>query len=106
MYLLQATTLGLLTVWDTRFLQPVLTWQHPLHQPIQALGLATAPASRLGLAAVGGGGGKGRGVGQGGGGGYSVRGGVPLVYVSAGGNEVGLWDLEQGTCHQVGGGGD
>ena len=29
------------------------------------------------------------------------RGASPLVYVAAGGNEVGLWDIQEGKCHQV-----
>lgn len=27
--------------------------------------------------------------------------GVPLVYIAAGQNEVGLWDVLDGNCHQV-----
>ncbi len=26
---------------------------------------------------------------------------MPLVYVAAGPHEIGLWDVEQGKCHQV-----
>ena len=31
------------------------------------------------------------------------EGACPLVYVAAGPHEVGLWDIEEGKCHQVGG---
>ena len=30
------------------------------------------------------------------------EGACPLVYVAAGPHEVGLWDIEEGKCHQVG----
>ncbi len=26
---------------------------------------------------------------------------MPLVYVAAGPQEIGVWDVEQGQCHQV-----
>lgn len=29
------------------------------------------------------------------------QGASPLVYVAASGNEVGLWDIQEGQCHQV-----
>ena len=29
------------------------------------------------------------------------RGSSPLVYIAAGANEVGLWDIQEGKCHQV-----
>ena len=52
---------------------------------IDGISVAAAPPSRLGL---------GSGCGNG-----------PLVYAAAGRNEVGLWDVATGTCHQVRGGG-
>jgi phosphoinositide-3-kinase regulatory subunit 4 len=49
--------------------------------PIEALAPAVAPAARLGLQES------------------SLT--TPLMYVAAGPQEVGLWDIEQGKCHQV-----
>ncbi len=49
--------------------------------PVEALAPALATPARLGLQES------------------SIA--VPLVYVAAGPQEVGLWDIEQGKCHQV-----
>lgn len=49
--------------------------------PIEALAPALAPPPRLGLQES------------------SLT--MPLVYVAAGPHEIGLWDVEQGKCHQV-----
>lgn len=49
--------------------------------PVDALSTAIAPADWLGAR------------------GHSGSG--PLVYVLSGGNEVGLWDVEEGRCRQV-----
>ena len=65
-----------------RFQIPLTQWDHPLGQPIEALAPAIAPVGHLGLR----GGGKGS---------------SPLVYIAAGGHEIGLWDIEEGNCHQV-----
>jgi len=51
---------------------------------IDAMSLAAAAPSRLGLSP-----------------GSLPRPGVPLVYVAAGLQEVGLWDVLDGQCHQV-----
>jgi hypothetical protein len=67
---------------------PVLTWRHPLQRGVDALALATGAPGRLGL--------------QLGASGARLRPGTGLVYIAAGQQEVGLWDLEQGACHQVG----
>jgi hypothetical protein len=84
----QATSCGWLTLWDTRFLVPVLTWRHPLQRGVDALAIAPGPPGRLGL--------------QLGASGARLRPGTGLVYIAAGQQEIGLWDLEQGACHQVG----
>ena len=65
-----------------RFQIPLTQWDHPSGQPVEALAPAVAPVGHLGLR----GGGKGS---------------SPLVYIAAGGQEVGLWDIEEGKCHQV-----
>lgn len=65
-----------------RFQLPLTQWDHPSGQPVEALAPAVAPVGHLGLR----GGGKGS---------------SPLVYIAAGGHEVGLWDIEEGKCHQV-----
>ncbi len=65
-----------------RFQIPLTQWAHPLGQPVEALAPAVAPVGHLGL--------------RGGG-----RGSSPLVYIAAGRHEVGLWDVEEGKCHQV-----
>ena len=49
--------------------------------PIEALAPALAPPVRLGVQES------------------SLA--APLVYAAAGPHEVGLWDVEQGRCHQV-----
>jgi hypothetical protein len=57
---------------------------HPRAQAgIDALAPATAGPAKLGLR------------------GLQLAGGAPLVYVAAGQNEVGLWDLVDCRCHQV-----
>lgn len=66
-----------------RFQIPLTQWDHPSRQPVEALAPAVAPVGHLGLR----GGGKGS---------------SPLVYIAAGSHEVGLWDVEEGKCHQVG----
>ncbi len=81
-WLLTGTSRGHLTLWDMRFQIPLTQWAHPLGQPVEALAPAVAPVGHLGL--------------RGGG-----RGSSPLVYIAAGGHEVGLWDVEEGKCHQV-----
>ena len=82
LWLLTGTSRGHLTLWDMRFQIPLTQWAHPLGQPVEALAPAVAPVGHLGL--------------RGGG-----RGSSPLVYIAAGGHEVGLWDVEEGKCHQV-----
>jgi len=81
-WLLTGTSRGHLTLWDMRFQIPLTQWAHPLGQPVEALAPAVAPVGHLGL--------------RGGG-----RGSSPLVYIAAGRHEVGLWDVEEGKCHQV-----
>lgn len=81
-WLLTGTSRGHLTLWDLRFQLPLTQWDHPSGQPVEALAPAVAPVGHLGLR----GGGKGS---------------SPLVYIAAGGHEVGLWDIEEGKCHQV-----
>ncbi|GMH35843.1 hypothetical protein BSKO_03711 [Bryopsis sp. KO-2023] len=80
-WLLTGSSRGYLALWDVRFRLQVNGWRHPLGQPIDALASATASANMLGV------------------GDYSGVG--PLVYVVSGGNEVGLWDVEEGRCRQV-----
>eukprot|EP00873_Tetraselmis_striata_P002336 jgi/Tetstr1/422600/TSEL_013406.t2 len=81
-WLLTGSSRGQLDVWDVRFRLRVLSWHHPLRQPVEALAVAAAPRSALGLARI-------------------AASSAPLVYVAAGGDELGLWDLEHGRCHQV-----
>ena len=81
-WLLTGTSRGHLTLWDMRFQIPLTQWRHPLGHPVNALAPAVAPVGNLGL--------------RGGG-----RGSSPLVYIAAGSHEVGLWDVEEGKCHQV-----
>ncbi|XP_068646197.1 serine/threonine-protein kinase VPS15 [Aristolochia californica] len=68
---------GVLTLWDLRFLVPVNSWQYYQSCPVEKMSLfvpqSVGPTS-------------------------SIR---PLVYVAAGCNEVGLWNAESGSCHQV-----
>lgn len=79
-WLLGGTSRGWLCLWDVRFRLPVSSWQHPAGAPIAALALASAPPQRLGLPGTG----------------------APLVYVAAGEQEVGLWDVAEAKCQQVG----
>ncbi|KAK9863176.1 hypothetical protein WJX84_011949 [Apatococcus fuscideae] len=83
-WLLTGSTRGRLGLWDARFLVPVRSWTHPSGLPINCLEPTLAPAAHLGLSA------------------NSAPASCPLVWVAAGGgHEVGLWDLEEGHCHQV-----
>ncbi|MEW5304984.1 MAG: hypothetical protein WDW36_007556 [Sanguina aurantia] len=88
-WILTGSQRGFLTLWDARFGLCVNRWQHPLAAPIAALAPALAPAPRLGLSA--------RGLAAGG----AAASGAPFVYVAAGHQEVGLWDLLDCQCHQV-----
>ncbi|MEW5319540.1 MAG: hypothetical protein WDW38_010685 [Sanguina aurantia] len=88
-WILTGSQRGFLTLWDVRFGLCVNRWQHPLAAPIAALAPALAPAPRLGLSA--------RGLAAGG----AAASGAPFVYVAAGHQEVGLWDLLDCQCHQV-----
>lgn len=83
-WLLTGSSRGFLDLWDVRFQLRVNSWQHPTKAGIDALAPATASPARLGLR-------------------EAQLGGRPLVYVAAGQNEVGLWDLVDCKCHQVGG---
>jgi hypothetical protein len=82
-WLLTGSSRGQLDVWDLRFRLCVQSWHHPLRQPVEALALALAPRTALGLARI------------------ATSPTAPLVYIAAGGDELGLWDLEHGRCHQV-----
>ncbi|GAB4818761.1 hypothetical protein N2152v2_005807 [Parachlorella kessleri] len=80
-WLVTGSTRGHLTLWDIRFRLPVNSWQHPAAGTVASLAVAAAPPTRLGIrqgAAAG-----------------------PLLYVAAGENEVGLWDVAEGRCLQV-----
>ncbi|KAA8534941.1 hypothetical protein F0562_029843 [Nyssa sinensis] len=68
---------GVLTLWDSRFLVPVNSWQYSLLCPIEKMCLFVPPNNSASS---------------------TVR---PLVYVAAGCNEVSLWNAENGSCHQV-----
>lgn len=88
-WLLTGSTRGFLTLWDVRFQLPVRTWQHPMRCAIDGLAVACAPPGRLGLSLLPS---SPAPVGPAGG---------PLVYVAAGRNEVGLWDVAAAHCRQV-----
>lgn len=79
-WLLGGTSRGWLGLWDVRFRLPLNSWQHPAGAPITALALASSPPQRLGLPGTS----------------------APLVYVAAGEQEVGLWDVAEAKCQQVG----
>ncbi|GAX85401.1 hypothetical protein CEUSTIGMA_g12817.t1 [Chlamydomonas eustigma] len=83
-WLLTGSSRGYLTLWDVRFQMPVNTWQHPTRCAIDAMSVAAAPPARLGLPVP-----------------SSGATAAPLVYVAAGRNEVGLWDVTTGCCRQV-----
>ncbi|KAL4452504.1 hypothetical protein ABPG75_008166 [Micractinium tetrahymenae] len=83
-WLLGGTSRGHLCLWDARFRLPVNSWQHPGGAGISALALAAAPPQRLGLGL-----------------GAAGAGGGPLLYVAAGDQEVGLWDIAEAKCQQV-----
>jgi len=85
-WLVTGSSRGILTLWDIRFRLPVMQWQHPGGMSINAMAIATAPPSRLGIINMTDHGGSGN----------------PLVYVAAGDHsEVGLWDVARGKCLQV-----
>ncbi|KAK8968618.1 Serine/threonine-protein kinase SAPK4 [Platanthera guangdongensis] len=68
---------GVLTLWDLRFLLPVNSWQYSTVCPVKRM-CVLIPSSNSVLAME-----------------------RPLIYVSAGYNEVSLWNAETGSCHQV-----
>lgn len=80
-WLLTGSSRGYLSLWDVRFRLRVNCWRHPLGSGISDLAPALVPPDWLGLRGVSGLG--------------------PLVYVAAGGNEVALWDVDEGKCRQV-----
>ncbi|EIE24687.1 hypothetical protein COCSUDRAFT_258, partial [Coccomyxa subellipsoidea C-169] len=80
-WLLTGSSRGYLTLWDMRFQLAVNSIQQPQGFPIDALAPALAPPTKLGLQES------------------SLA--TPLVYVAAGPQEIGLYDVEQGKCHQV-----
>ncbi|PKA48283.1 putative serine/threonine-protein kinase CCRP1 [Apostasia shenzhenica] len=68
---------GVLTLYDLRFLLPVNSWQYSTVCPIEKMCLFIPSSSLVPAMAR------------------------PLIYVSAGCNEVSLWNAETGSCHQV-----
>ncbi|KAK9817197.1 hypothetical protein WJX72_010933 [[Myrmecia] bisecta] len=80
-WLVTGSSRGQLSLWDMRFRICVNSWQHPQRCAIDALAPALAGPARLGVP--------------------SAPANCPLVYVAAGPHEVGLWDVEEGKCHQV-----
>ncbi|XP_020578305.1 probable serine/threonine-protein kinase vps15 isoform X2 [Phalaenopsis equestris] len=68
---------GILTLWDLRFLLPVNSWQYSTVCPVERMCLLIPSSNSTPAMAR------------------------PLIYVSAGCNEVALWNAETGSCHQV-----
>ena len=69
---------GVVTLWDMRFLLPVNSWKYFTECPVEDMCLCITPANSSVSS--------------------SSR---PLIYVAAGCNEVSLWSVENGSCHQV-----
>ena len=69
---------GVLTLWDLRFLVPVSSWKYSVLCPIERMCLFVHPPNTSVATAA-----------------------RPLIYVSAGCNEVSLWNAENWSCHQV-----
>lgn len=69
---------GVLTLWDLRFLVPVNSWKYSVLCPIERMCLFVHPPNTSVTTAA-----------------------RPLIYVSAGCNEVSLWNAENWSCHQV-----
>ncbi|KAG0468630.1 hypothetical protein HPP92_017958 [Vanilla planifolia] len=68
---------GVLTLWDLRFLLPVNSWHYSTVCPVEKMCLFLPSSHSVPAMAR------------------------PLFYVSAGSNEVSLWNAETGSCHQV-----
>lgn len=68
---------GALTLWDLRFLLPVNSWQYSTVCPVERMCLLMPSSNSIPAMAR------------------------PLIYISAGFNEVSLWNAETGSCHQV-----
>lgn len=80
-WIVTGSSQGVLDVWDVRFQLRVAQWKHPsLHAIVDI-----APANFGGeqMRAMG------------------IKSQGPFVYVAAGGNEVGLWDVQDQTCKQA-----
>ncbi|XP_038879690.1 serine/threonine-protein kinase VPS15 [Benincasa hispida] len=69
---------GVLTLWDLRFLVPVNSWKYSVLCPIERMCLFVHPPNTSVATAA-----------------------RPLIYVSAGCNEVSLWNAENWSCHQI-----
>ncbi|KAK9806003.1 hypothetical protein WJX73_003643 [Symbiochloris irregularis] len=79
-WLVTGTRRGCMGLWDMRFRVRAASWLHPTRAPIEAMSPALAAPQALGLRQAP---------------------AAPLLYVAAGAEEVGLWDIAQGRCHQV-----
>jgi phosphoinositide-3-kinase regulatory subunit 4 len=81
-WVVTGTARGQMCLWDLRFLLPVNSWRHPAGAAVNAMALATAPSSRLGLS-------------------QDASAARPLLFVAAGEREVALWDVGDGSCKEV-----
>lgn len=77
-WFVSGSSTGVLTLWDLRFLVPVNSWQYSVLCPIERMCLFVHPPNTSVATAA-----------------------RPLIYVSAGCNEVSLWNAENWSCHQV-----
>ncbi|KAI8618435.1 hypothetical protein BC830DRAFT_1108985 [Chytriomyces sp. MP71] len=93
-WMLTGTHRGIFSLWDVRFGLSVKSWGHPSGSPIQKIvrstisvgvnrrnqgGLTSSPLSSSGT--------------------YSSK--MVLAAVGGGTSEMGLWDVENGECHEV-----
>lgn len=80
-WIVTGSSQGVLDLWDVRFQVKVAQWIHPSRNAI--VDVAPTRASLDQMRAMG------------------IKSQGPFVYVAAGGNEVGLWDIQEQACKQV-----
>ena len=80
-WIVTGSSQGVLDLWDVRFKLRVARWRHPTRNPIVAVSPMCGSQDQLRS--------------------MNIKNQGPFVYVAAGGNEVGLWDIQEQSCKQV-----
>ena len=81
-WIVTGSSQGVLDLWDVRFKLRVAQWRHPTKNPVVAVAPMCGSQDQLRS--------------------MNIKSQGPFVYMAAGGNEVGLWDIQEQSCKQVG----